>query len=146
MLSSTATRTPTTLDGGEWSASRSGSSLPWERTPWYPLHRRLGRPHSCSVYRGWRTILCLCRESNPGRPICNQTLYQRFPNYGSHPPAGGGGTYMRNMFILNEIWAQDTMYILVGTFLSWNMKFALFCNLSITKVHAYIKLEKYVIH
>jgi hypothetical protein len=37
------------LDGGEWSASRPG-----ERTPLYPLYRRLGGPQSRSGHRGYR--------------------------------------------------------------------------------------------
>jgi hypothetical protein len=35
-------------------------------------------------------------------------------------------------------------YVLVGTLLGWNMKFALFYNLKFNTV--YINLEKYVIH
>jgi hypothetical protein len=52
-------------------------------------------------------------------------LYQRIPNCGAHPPPGGctlspGGVqevYMRAIFILNEIWTKDKIYILVGTLL-----------------------------
>jgi hypothetical protein len=36
------------LDGGEWSASRSGRSLPRGKDPQYPLYRRLGGPQSRS--------------------------------------------------------------------------------------------------
>jgi hypothetical protein len=50
---------------------------------------------------------------------------------------------MRDIFILNEIWGQDKIYILVGTLLGLNMKLTLFYNLNFTKV--YINLEKYFI-
>jgi hypothetical protein len=36
------------------------------------------------------------------------------------------------MFILNKIWAQDKIYILVGTLLDLNMNVALFYNLNFT--------------
>jgi hypothetical protein len=36
------------LDGGEWSASRSCRFTPQEKSPRYPLDRRLGRPQSRS--------------------------------------------------------------------------------------------------
>jgi hypothetical protein len=49
---------------------------------------------------------------------------------------------MKDIFILNEIWVQDEIYIMVGTLLSLNMKTALFQILNFTK--AYINLEKYV--
>jgi hypothetical protein len=45
---------------------------------------------------------------------------------------------MWDIIILNEIWVQGKIYILVDTLL------ALFCNLNFTKVC--INLEKYVIH
>jgi hypothetical protein len=35
---------------------------------------------------------------------------------------------MRDMFILNEIWAQDKIYILVGTLIGLNMNLALLCD------------------
>jgi hypothetical protein len=35
---------------------------------------------------------------------------------------------MRDILILNDIWAQDKIYILIGTLLSRNMKLALFYN------------------
>jgi hypothetical protein len=40
------------LDGGEWSASRPGRTLPWEKDPWYLFYRRLGGPQSRSGHRG----------------------------------------------------------------------------------------------
>ena len=36
------------LEGGEWSASHPGHTLPQEKT-WYPLHRRLGGLQDRSV-------------------------------------------------------------------------------------------------
>jgi len=36
------------LDGGEWSALRSGRFTTGGKMPGYPLKRRLGRPHSRS--------------------------------------------------------------------------------------------------
>jgi hypothetical protein len=42
------------LDGGEWSASRSGHALPWGKDPRYPLYRRLGGPQSQSGHRDYR--------------------------------------------------------------------------------------------
>jgi hypothetical protein len=41
-----------TLDGGEWSASRPGRALPRGKDPRYPLDRRLGGPQSRSGHRG----------------------------------------------------------------------------------------------
>jgi hypothetical protein len=38
---------PSTLDGGEWSASRPGCFTPRE-SPWHALDRRLGGPQSHS--------------------------------------------------------------------------------------------------
>jgi hypothetical protein len=45
------------LAGGEWSASRFGRFTPGERTPWYPLDRRLGGPQSWSGRRGEENTL-----------------------------------------------------------------------------------------
>jgi hypothetical protein len=44
--------TTSALDGGEWSASRPGRSLPPVKGPRYPLYRRLGGPQSRSGHRG----------------------------------------------------------------------------------------------
>jgi hypothetical protein len=51
---------------------------------------------------------------------------------------------MRDIFILNEIWVQDKIHILVGALLGSNIKIAVFYKLNFTKV--YISLEKYVVH
>jgi hypothetical protein len=39
---------PSALDGGEWSASRTGRFTPQGKSPWYPLDRSLGGPQSRS--------------------------------------------------------------------------------------------------
>jgi hypothetical protein len=60
---------------------------PWARIPdnhwiggWVGLRAGLDKED-----RG--KILYLCRGSNPGSPLCSQTLYQRFPNfYSVHTP------------------------------------------------------------
>jgi hypothetical protein len=63
------------LDGGEWSTLIPGRALPPGEDPRYPLDRSLGGLQGWSGHRGWRKILCPCRGSNPGRPVCSQTLY-----------------------------------------------------------------------
>jgi len=41
------------LDGGEWSVSRpSRVTYTQEKSPWYPLDRRLDGPKSCSGHGG----------------------------------------------------------------------------------------------
>jgi hypothetical protein len=63
------------LHGGEWSASRPGHALPR-----YPLDRGWVGPRAGLYAGSWRKILCLCRGSNPGRPVHSQTLYWlRYP-------------------------------------------------------------------
>jgi hypothetical protein len=60
------------LDGGKWSASHPSRAVPTQRAP---------DTHSIGGWVGLRAtevrgkILCLCRGSNPGRPVCSQTLY-----------------------------------------------------------------------
>jgi hypothetical protein len=63
------------LDGDEWSASRPGCALPLRKTPgthwiagWVGLRAGVDRQA-----RG--NVLCPCRGSNPGRPVCRLTLY-----------------------------------------------------------------------
>jgi hypothetical protein len=64
------------LNGGEWSVSRPGHALPpGERAPgihwtggWVGLRASLDAEAT-------RKILCLCQGSNPGCPVCWQTLY-----------------------------------------------------------------------
>jgi hypothetical protein len=51
---------------------------------------------------------------------------------------------MTDIFIFNNIWAQDKICILVGTLLVSNMKLALFYNLNFTEV--YINIGMYVVH
>jgi hypothetical protein len=62
------------LDGGEWLASRPGRALPPGKDPRYPLDRLAG-PQIWFRHRCLGKVLCLCRGSNPGRPVCSQTRY-----------------------------------------------------------------------
>jgi hypothetical protein len=66
---------PWALEWGEWSTSRPSCALPPGKDPQYALDRRLGGPQSCSEYRARGKILCLCRGSNPSRPVCSRTPY-----------------------------------------------------------------------
>jgi hypothetical protein len=44
------------------------------------------------------------------------------PPWGAVGPVGGALVVcMKNIFILNEIWAQDKIYILIGTLLGSNI-------------------------
>jgi hypothetical protein len=58
-----------------------------------------------------------------GPDVAVEPQVQRFPNCGAGPrgghcwPSGGGVDCMRDIFILNEIWAQDKIYSLLGTLL-----------------------------
>jgi hypothetical protein len=57
------------LDGGKWSASRSGRFTLEVIAPRYSLDRRLGGPQNRSGCGGERkSHHCSSRESNPGRP------------------------------------------------------------------------------
>jgi hypothetical protein len=67
------------LDWGEWSASGPAATYPRERTPgthliegWVDLRAGL------DTEARWK-ILCLCRGSSPGHPVCSQTLYWATP-------------------------------------------------------------------
>jgi hypothetical protein len=63
--------------GREWLASRPGRSSPpppQERTPSAPwIGGGVGRTAGLDTEARGR-ILCLCRGSNPGIPVCSQTL------------------------------------------------------------------------
>jgi hypothetical protein len=48
------------------------------------------------------------------------SLMQRFPNCEARSPRRERVVCMRDLFILNEIWAQDKIYILIGTMLFFN--------------------------
>jgi hypothetical protein len=64
------------LDGGEWSASRPGRALPPEKGPPVPIGQEAGWASELVLDTEVRgKILCLCRGSNPGRPVCSQTLW-----------------------------------------------------------------------
>jgi hypothetical protein len=64
------------LEGGEWSASRPGRALPPGKEP--PGTHCTGGwvGPTAGMDAGVRgKILCLCRGSNPGRPVRSQSLY-----------------------------------------------------------------------
>jgi hypothetical protein len=68
-----------TLDGGEWSASRSGRFTPQRKGPRYPLDRRLGGPQ----IRSGRGVEEKNSQYPPGfeprssdRPARSQSLYR----------------------------------------------------------------------
>jgi hypothetical protein len=75
---------------------------------------------------------------------------RRLPNCGARLLGGAAGPLgarvvcMRDIFILEEIWVQGKIYILVGTLLGWNIKLSLFYNSNFTQV--YVNLEKSIIH
>jgi hypothetical protein len=64
---------------GEWLASCLGCALPPEKGPWYPLVMRLWMGlRACLDTDSTGEILCLCRGSNPDRPVVYslvKTLY-----------------------------------------------------------------------
>jgi hypothetical protein len=62
------------VDGGEWSTSCLGRTLPRRKVHRYPLVRGWVdiRGHLATEARG--KILCLSRGSNPGHLVCSQTL------------------------------------------------------------------------
>jgi hypothetical protein len=63
------------LDGGEWSASRSGRFTPQGKGPWYPLDRRLGGSQSRSGHGGEEKN----SQSLPGiEPPIIQPVAQRY--------------------------------------------------------------------
>jgi hypothetical protein len=64
------------LEGGEWSESRPGRALPPGERP--PSTHCIGGwvgPRAGLDAEARGKILCLCRGSNPGRPVPSQTLY-----------------------------------------------------------------------
>jgi hypothetical protein len=64
------------LGGGEWSASHPGHALPpRERTPGTHWTGGWVGPRAGLDAETRRKILYLWRGSNPGRPVCSQTLY-----------------------------------------------------------------------
>jgi hypothetical protein len=62
--------TTSALDGGEWSASRPGRAFtPGERTPGTHCTGGWVGPRAGLDTEARGKILCLCRESNPDRPV-----------------------------------------------------------------------------
>jgi hypothetical protein len=51
---------------------------------------------------------------------------------------------MRDIFILDEIRDEDTIYILAGTLLFRNMKLDLLYNLKVTEVYANLKTKLFI--
>jgi hypothetical protein len=66
------------LDGSEWLASRSGSALPWERTPGTRFTGCWVGPRACldtEVLEEKSFAPAGDRTRSPGRPVRSQTLY-----------------------------------------------------------------------
>jgi hypothetical protein len=58
------------LDGGEWSASRPGRALPSGKGPPVPIVQEAGwAPEPVWTQRLEEKSFCLCRGSNPDRPV-----------------------------------------------------------------------------
>ena len=70
------------LEGGEWSAARSGRTLPPEKTR-YPFYRRLGGPQGWS---GRAENLVHTGIGSPDRPVRSQSLYRL--SYRAHDQEG----------------------------------------------------------
>jgi hypothetical protein len=66
------------LDGGEWSASLPGRFHPG-KSPWYPLDRRLGGPHSRSGRYGEDKSLA----SAGNRPPAGLPVARRYTDWAS---------------------------------------------------------------
>jgi hypothetical protein len=64
-----------TLDKGDWSASRPSRALPPENGPSVRLDRRLVGPSAGLDKEARRKIIWIYQGSNTGRPVCSQTLY-----------------------------------------------------------------------
>jgi hypothetical protein len=66
-----------------------------------------------------RKILCLCRGSNPGRPVCSQALY-----WLSYPGSSENGSMelltvrpLRLAFVLNGLWTRLCANVRGGAFM-----------------------------
>jgi hypothetical protein len=103
----------------------SGQRHATERTPRYPLDRRLRGPQSRSGHRGRvKTLLLLpgIEPRSPGRPGRSQTLIQIYINTHTHTPytfmvySNVGSTFSSNVFItilcillaLNVIYSKNS--------------------------------------
>jgi hypothetical protein len=64
-----------TLDGGEWSASRPGRALLWGKDPGTHWTGGWLGSRACLDTETRRKILCLCLGLKLGRPVRSQTLY-----------------------------------------------------------------------
>jgi hypothetical protein len=59
---------------------------------------------------------CSCSR----HPACRQTVSQRHPHWAARPRdalRGGGELFKKGRTFLKEIWAENRIYILVGTLL-----------------------------
>jgi hypothetical protein len=63
------------VDGGEWSASRTGRFTTGERAPRYSLDRRLGGPQSRTEHDGEKKIPAPAGNRTPGVQPVAQSLY-----------------------------------------------------------------------
>jgi hypothetical protein len=61
--------TTSALDGGEWSTSRPGRSLPPGKGPPVPIVQEAGWAPESVWTQDRGKILCPCRGSNPDRPV-----------------------------------------------------------------------------
>jgi hypothetical protein len=55
------------------------AALPWRKSPWYPLNRRLGGLQNQSRCSGEEKKILHSRESNTGHPAGSPSIY-RLPN------------------------------------------------------------------
>jgi len=91
------------LGGGEWSAARSGRTLPPEKTR-YPFYRRLGGPQGRSG-RGGKSRPH--RDSIPDRPARSQSLYRlSYPAHDSRLVAKSICVHRHLMWVTSEIRGQ----------------------------------------
>jgi hypothetical protein len=65
------------LNGGEWSASRTGHAIAQGKDPRYLLDRKLGEPHCRSGQRLEKNPLTLPEidPQSPGRTVRRKTIY-----------------------------------------------------------------------
>jgi hypothetical protein len=77
--------TTSALDGGDWSASRPGRSLPPGKGPRYPFDRRLGGPQSRSEHRGRRKNPLLLPGIEP-RSTVVQLVFRHYTTWANPAP------------------------------------------------------------
>jgi hypothetical protein len=85
------------VEVGEWSASRPGRPLPPGKEPPVPIVQEAGWA-TAQVWKkktGEKPV-CLCRGSNPFRPVPSQTLYRL--SYPANKMYKGSGDYCMSSF------------------------------------------------